>query len=337
MGTDDKRDTRTGSSTQPKRFAFSTDAFPARLDSRARQRLWMDQSEELFGTYNISFSEDHPFEAHLDFTDFGRVQLLRSRMTMTGVARTVQNIADDGSHDFFLHINLGSAPALARQRGQELEITPGTMGLTSLGEPGVSQLVPLETHWTVCLPRSMLSDVLQDPDDLTMRRLDPQAHTSRFLHDYLAFLFHRSDVEMDAALTGHVDRTLTDLIALALGANRDQAELAQLRGTRAAQLHLVLAGIEAGFSNPAFSVHVLANDLGLSQRYVQSVLSETGRSFSDRVLELRLQKARKMLSDPRFGRMKVTDIAFASGFSDAPYFNRCFRRRFGATPTQFRP
>jgi len=44
-----------------------------------------------------------------------------------------------------------------------------------------------------------------------------------------------------------------------------------------------------------------------------------------------------MLSDLQCTRMKVGEIAFASGFADAPHFNRCFRRRFGASPTQYRP
>ena len=54
------------------------------------------------------------------------------------------------------------------------------------------------------------------------------------------------------------------------------------------------------------------------------------------VLELRLQKSRAMLADARNNRRKVSDIALACGFNEVSYFNRCFRRRFGASPTQFR-
>jgi AraC-like DNA-binding protein len=34
--------------------------------------------------------------------------------------------------------------------------------------------------------------------------------------------------------------------------------------------------------------------------------------------------------------LKISDIAYACGFNEASYFNRCFRRRFGASPTQYR-
>jgi len=53
-------------------------------------------------------------------------------------------------------------------------------------------------------------------------------------------------------------------------------------------------------------------------------------------MELRLQKARCMLASRRHDRMKVSDIAYACGFGEVSYFNQAFRRRFGASPTQFR-
>jgi AraC-like DNA-binding protein len=92
----------------------------------------------------------------------------------------------------------------------------------------------------------------------------------------------------------------------------------------------------AGYADPAFSVRHVAARVRLAPRYVQNLLVETGASFTERVLELRLQKARRMLADRSHDRMKVGDIAYACGFGEVPYFNRRFRRRFGATPTEYR-
>ena len=75
----------------------------------------------------------------------------------------------------------------------------------------------------------------------------------------------------------------------------------------------------------------MARDLGVSRRYTNTLLQETGRSLAERVLELRLQKARSMLASARHDRMKVSDIALACGFNEVSYFNRCFRRPFGAS------
>src|SRR5690606_13914002 len=94
--------------------------------------------------------------------------------------------------------------------------------------------------------------------------------------------------------------------------------------------------IQANFADPSFSATVAASRLGVTPRTVQLLLEETGSTFSERVLELRLQKSRTMLADRRCDRLRIGGIALACGFSDAAYFNRCFRRRFGTTPTQYR-
>jgi len=64
------------------------------------------------------------------------------------------------------------------------------------------------------------------------------------------------------------------------------------------------------------------------------LLYEAGASFTQRLLELRLRKAAELLA--RAGGRRISDIAFACGFNDLAYFNRCFRRRFGLTPAAAR-
>jgi len=54
------------------------------------------------------------------------------------------------------------------------------------------------------------------------------------------------------------------------------------------------------------------------------------------VLGQRLARAHRLLTDPRRTERTLTAIAFEVGFSDLSYFNRAFRRRFGATPSDAR-
>jgi AraC-like DNA-binding protein len=112
--------------------------------------------------------------------------------------------------------------------------------------------------------------------------------------------------------------------------------LVRYLGLRAARLVDIIAEIKANFADPSFSPRTIASKFGLTPRYIQELLSETGTSFTDRVLELRLQKARTMLADPRHDRVRVSEIAYACGFNDISYFNRSFRRRFGASPLHYR-
>ena len=109
-----------------------------------------------------------------------------------------------------------------------------------------------------------------------------------------------------------------------------------MRVLRAARAPAVLPEIRAHFADRSFSPRRVAEKLGLTPRYLQDLLQQTGASFSERVLEHRLQKARTMLMDARYNGLRISEIAEASGFNEVPYFNRCFRRRFGASPTELR-
>jgi transcriptional regulator GlxA family with amidase domain len=74
----------------------------------------------------------------------------------------------------------------------------------------------------------------------------------------------------------------------------------------------------------------------VSPRYVQRLFEGEGTTFTEYVLEQRLARVRAMLDDPRYAGWTVTAIALAAGFGDISHFNRCFRRCYGASPTELR-
>ena len=51
------------------------------------------------------------------------------------------------------------------------------------------------------------------------------------------------------------------------------------------------------------------------------------------LLDYRLQKAAEELQHQ--GKRTISEIAYLCGFTDASYFNRCFRKKYGMTPTDY--
>jgi transcriptional regulator GlxA family with amidase domain len=98
----------------------------------------------------------------------------------------------------------------------------------------------------------------------------------------------------------------------------------------------VVAEIARRSHDPEFDLTDAARNLGLSRRYIQRLLEGTGKSFTEHVLEWRLQRVHAMLIDSRYEHMAIIDIALASGFSDVSHFNHMFRQRFGAAPSSVR-
>ena len=86
----------------------------------------------------------------------------------------------------------------------------------------------------------------------------------------------------------------------------------------------------------SFPVHTVAARHKVSPRYVQRLFDESGSTFTEYVMEQRLERAYRLLRDPRLADRTMTTIAFASGFNDLSHFQRRFRGRFGTPPSELR-
>ena len=317
------------------KIVFSSSELPAELDDSRRFKLWRDLYCAKFGEAEISRQPDRPFFAHHEFMQIGAIGLTRFELTLERIARTPRQAAADRRDDFLIGFNRYGRQ-LCTQRSRELDVILGQAIFYTNGEPGEALSERNVAVTGLCLPRALLMELVPNAEDLTLSLLDLGSEATAHLARYVDFLLTIGSVGESDGLSSLVQATLLDLVALSLGAKRDAQELAAMRGLRAARFRAILVAIEAAFSDPSFSVHDVALGLGLNPRYIQNLLSETDANFTERVMELRLQNARAILTSPQGDRMKISDIAYSCGFNEVSYFNRCFRRRFGASPTQYR-
>ena len=80
----------------------------------------------------------------------------------------------------------------------------------------------------------------------------------------------------------------------------------------------------------------VARSQQISESYIRQLLAENGTTFTDFVLCGRFARAHRMLVDRRYADHSISAVAYEAGFSDLSYFNRTFRRRYGATPSAIR-
>ena len=316
------------------KLVFSSDQLPQDLDDQARFAAWRDMYLGTICHFDVERLTDQPFSTQYQFLKVGDISLATCEGTIHRFKRTAHHLAADTRDDFFVSIN-GDRPWALQARGRSHEFVPNSFSFLSTTEPGQADHAGGATWQGLVLPSSRVHELVRNPDDLAGRPIDANSEVARHVRRYIEMLF-ASDGLQDPALLTLVETTLADLVALLLNGRRDATELATMRGLRAARLRGILGEIRQGFSRGDFSPRKVAARLGLSVNYIQKILFDTGVTFSERVLDLRLQKGRAMLANPRNDGMKVSDIALACGFNEVSYFNRCFRRRFGASPTQFR-
>lgn len=82
------------------------------------------------------------------------------------------------------------------------------------------------------------------------------------------------------------------------------------------------------------SLDEAAQAVNASTRHFCKVFKEaTGYTFTDYLARVRVEKAKNLLQNPH---LRVSEIAFETGFDSISQFNRSFKRITGLAPTQFR-
>jgi AraC family transcriptional regulator of adaptative response / DNA-3-methyladenine glycosylase II len=97
---------------------------------------------------------------------------------------------------------------------------------------------------------------------------------------------------------------------------------------------LVVQRLEDDTFGDDTSLETIAAQFHLSSRQIRRIIqSELGVPPIQLILTRRLLLAKQLLTETR---LKVTDVAFASGFSSLRRFNDAFRSRYGLAPTALR-
>ncbi|WAX96204.1 AraC family transcriptional regulator [Aminobacter sp. NyZ550] len=219
--------------------------------------------------------------------------------------------------------------------GQDESIRPGCAMFVPGGRVGANITRPGFTYVNLRFDRKALQPLLGDVSAMMMRPIPISQGPMQLLITYATAL-----QKLDEPLPGNMARMvashLLDLTALTLGAERDAEQVALGRGLRAARLAAIKSDISARGDLRGLSAEAIAAEHKLSPRYVRKLFESEGLSFTEFALGQKLKRAHRMLADPLWAQRSITDIAYEAGFNDLSYFNRVFRRRFDATPSEVR-
>ncbi len=92
-----------------------------------------------------------------------------------------------------------------------------------------------------------------------------------------------------------------------------------------------LSLIEINFSNPYFNCEKIASTLNISQRSIQRKFKNLGKESPSRLIKSkRLEYATIQLNSGK----QIKNIVFESGFSSQSYFCKCFKEKYGCTPSE---
>jgi AraC-like DNA-binding protein len=310
------------------RLYFSTDALP----ERDRFPMYCEEIGRRYIGLDFRTQDQARFRAKLTLQRAGLVDIIHSSNVALDSVRTPQLVRD--GDDSLCVVLLESGSGYQIQCGNDHELAPSTGILCDAGYAGACNFINDAQFWSLRIPRRKIAELLPRVTRFAGAKLDKNITAQRLLFSYLRVIF---DIGLNAGrATELYGEHIIDLVALALGAEGEGRAVAEERGVRAARRSAILHEIEHRSGDPGLSALTVALFLGITPRYVHLLLEETGKSFTHHVLEQRLENAAGLLRDPQWRSRKIAEIAAEAGFTDLSYFNRAFRRHFGATPSDIR-
>jgi AraC-like DNA-binding protein len=257
--------------------------------------------------------------------------------TLSGVchAPRPRGAAGQGEGDLLLAVNVWGN-SLARQRDTELSLRDGDALFWTRTVAGLGIMRPTPAGFLGCrVARAEVAALLGRLDDTPMCFVPRDTEALQLLVTYargIAESVPLATPELRRLVVSHMH----DLMAAIIAATRGGRPIAEGRGIAAARLRAIMIEIRTHLGDGDLSVAEVAQRQRMTSRYVHKLFENEGFTFSSFVRDQRLACAHRMLSDPRLADRTIGSIAFDVGFGDLSYFNRTFRRRYGATPGEIR-
>ena len=275
------------------------------------------------------------FPASVEHVRLGNAAINRVSFPEHVVRRSAADIAASDRSCFYLNLKLAGRCRI-QQDGREISLSPGQVGIFDsdrqfalLHDRGPQLRVA--SFW---VPAEALRDRLPASFDVVAARLSDDPVVGHLIVETARTL-------SDGALQMSEDegvllfRALIELVAVSLsrGSRGHAGETESLADATALA---VKRAIHRRLRQPGLAVADIADAVGISERYVHKLLARSGSSFTDYVIDHRLDGAARDLRNPATAERAIGAIAFDWGFSDLSHFTRRFKQRFGCRPRDWR-
>lgn len=217
------------------------------------------------------------------------------------------------------------------------DLVPGDI---AYGPTGQAAALRLETRCRLMFvraPRVALDHRLIAPVSLRVGRLQAATGVAHILSGLLrATADSLEDLTVDQLRP--VELALTEFLAICLveGGAAGDALGSGAAGAPTAHLQRLCQTIETLLPDPDLSLRRVADEEGVSPRYVQKLFASADETFSHYLRTRRLERCRTDLASPQHARLSISEICFRWGFNGSAHFSRAFRDQYGVSPREFR-
>ena len=300
---------------------------------RRRMARWNEALSGAFAVKTCRALAEGPYEARMHWRSWANgLTVAQIHAAPAYIEHPLSHGSGARGRDFLIHFQL-EGKTLNCQDGRDALLLPGDFTLCDTGRPYAIRFDAPARVLVFRLPSERVERVLPDAEELVATRIAGDRGGGAL---FSAFAMRLAGEFEDEAIAGAADElpdAILSLVALARPSTCiEGADIA----ANPLLWRRVRAFVQAHLTDEALGVNMIAAYCGVSTRYIQKVFAMRGHTPTSYILQRRLRLAAMQLRDGRNGEKGVLDIAHSVGFRDLSYFNRTFRSKFGATPSQFR-
>ncbi|MFB6877471.1 helix-turn-helix domain-containing protein [Streptomyces sp. NPDC056323] len=315
----------TGSLTAPgEGMSFSTRS----LDPGDRAAGWEHALSQVFVGLEVAVEGSRPWAGELTAERLGALQIATEDFGPGAIVRSARAVAADPSTHVLVRLQL-EGTALLSQDGRTAELRPGRLAFHDARRPYKIVLPARQRARVLMLPRALLRLEERQLATLTATVVDDAE-------------------EGAAALLMPLLRGLVDEVMRTPVTRRDELAriAAETLGTVALELvdsqpepalwERVTACAQARLQDPGLTPQDIADQHGISLRYLHRLFQLQGTTVNAWVRTRRLESAREDLTRAGAAHRSIAALAARWGFANPSHFSRTFREAYGMSPVQWR-
>jgi AraC-like DNA-binding protein len=309
---------------------FRVDVSVTRGNAREFE-LWRDGMRPLFAMDALDASSRSSFAVEATSHQFSDVAIVSGRSSAARFERAPLTIARGGLDQICLVVHTEGGSALDVE-GRSTEVHAGDVCFLDLSRPATLRASNYASL-TLILPRAALQSHVADLDALHGRILRRSRPLNAMLVSHLQTLFAQAPA-LGAADGAAAAKGTAALVAAFAGASDDGRDVIA-RSSSAAMLPTLRQHIETHLGDLDLGPESLCRGFGVSRATLFRAFEPMG-GVRRYILQRRLERARRLITDSAGAHPRVGAIALQCGFGNASVFSRAFQRAFGVSPTELR-
>lgn len=216
-----------------------------------------------------------------------------------------------------------------QQRGRNVLMAPRQWSIYELAEPDFALSSDHTETLSLTLPQEKILSWRYNLGDMTARAYSGHIGTGKLVWDFISSVFDAFP-NLEPQSEPDLLEPISHLLRLALAELSGYPRIRSCEGV----LHdRIRSYVLNHLRDSELSIDRMATAMNCTKRYLHRAFEEEGVSISDYIWQLRLDRCRSEIIDPRYQSKSITEIAFSWGFSSSPHFSAAFKERFGTSPS----